>query len=64
MIRLVISLDTRTPGSHFNYWKLNNSLFEDVLFKNNVKIVIKRCYNNAKISGLYGTNWEILKYEI
>ncbi len=65
MIHLVISLgDTRTRGSNFNYWKLNNSLLEDVQFKDKVKSVIKRCYNNAKISGLYGTNWEIMKYEI
>ncbi len=54
MIHLVISLgDTRTRGSNFNYWKLNNSLLEDVQFKDKVKSVIKRCYNNAKISGLY-----------
>lgn len=65
VICLVIALDGNTgnirTGTH---WKLNKAILGDELFKKEVKNIILSCWNNAKISNKYGTNWEYMKYLI
>ncbi len=48
----------------FCYWKLNNTLLKDEQFLNNVKLVIKDCWNKAKNLNIYGGQWEYMKYDI
>jgi len=48
----------------YNYWKLNNLLLNNLDFKLEVSRIIEKFWKQACISGNYGQNWELTKFEI
>ncbi len=56
--------DTGQSKTKFYYWKLNNMLLKDEQFLNNVRLIIKDCWNKAKSLNSYGGQWEYMKYGI
>ena len=66
IIYISINLSDTVGGSKpkLCYWKLNNMLLKDQQFLNNVRLIIKDCWNNAKKLNSYGGQWEYMKYDI
>ena len=66
IIYISINLSDTVGGSKpkLCYWKLNNMLLKDQQFLNNVRLIIKDCWNNAKKLNCYGVQWEYMKYDI
>lgn len=47
-----------------SYWKLNNSLLNNLDFKLEISRIIEKFWKQACNSGNYGQNWELTKFEI
>lgn len=64
-IYLSIALSSnQSSGPKASFWKLNSSLLENNQVKQRVKELIENFWIKADSQKDYGTNWELLKYEL
>lgn len=64
---IYISINTSngsTPLTRSSYWKLNCSLLDNNENKKKIRNLISFYWSKANIENTFGTNWELLKYEI
>lgn len=53
-----------TPVTRFSYWKLNCSLLENDENNKKIKNLISLYWSKANNENVFGSNWELLKYEL
>lgn len=46
------------------YWKLNNTLLDNLDLKLEIEDIIDRLWRQANVTGKFGHYWELMKYEI